>query len=108
MSWNFGFTSGSGSNGGGDNSGDSGGFLDGYSLSDAIDQGLQGWQIYNNQQLAQQALNSPRPATVTFLPNGQAAVATGGGAAFPSLTGANSSWLWIVGILLVFVLLMRR
>lgn len=107
MSWNFGFTSGSGSNGGGDST-DSGGFLDGYDLNDAIDQGLQAWKIYNNQQLAQQALNSPRPATVTFSPNGQAVVATGGGAAFPSLTGASSSWLWIIGIVLVFVLLVRR
>lgn len=107
MSWNFGFTSGAGSNGGGDSSGD-GGFLDGYTLSDAIDQGLQGWQQYNQYQLAQQALNSPRPATVQFLPNGQAAVATGGGALLPSLSGVSSSWVWIIAILLIVVLVLKR
>ena len=55
--------------------------------------------------LADQAITSPRPSTVTLLPNGQFA-ATGGGALPTIGTGSLSSVPGIVWIGLVMVLLL--
>lgn len=65
--------------------------------------------------LADQAITSPRPSTVTYLPNGQIA-ATGGGAPAPlfgsSSFGSLSSipglvWVGLIALLLVIFLVHR-
>lgn len=60
--------------------------------------------------LADQAITSPRPATITYAPNGQLLATAGGGAAavIPGAVGSIPSWIWILAILLVVVMLLRR
>lgn len=63
--------------------------------------------------LADQAITSPRPSTITYLPNGQIA-ASGGGAA-PPVFGAGSSlsqipgiiWIGLLALLIVIFLVHR-
>lgn len=60
--------------------------------------------------LADQAITSPRPATVTYLPNGQIA-ASGGGAAAPSFGSTVSSIptiVWIGLAVLVMIMVFRK
>lgn len=64
--------------------------------------------------LADQAITSPRPSTITYLPNGQLAV-SGGGAPSPALNlgglslGSIPAVVWIgVVILFAFMFLHRR
>lgn len=62
--------------------------------------------------LADQAITSPRPSTITYLPNGQLAV-SGGGAATPSTglalgLGAIPSWVWIVVALVVLISVLKK
>ncbi len=66
-------------------------------------------QLGANTYLAQQAINSPRPATVAFAPNGQTSVVTGGGALpnVNSVLGTSSIWLLVFGFVLVLLLLRR-
>jgi hypothetical protein len=58
--------------------------------------------------LADQAITSPRPATITYLPNGQLAVTGGGASPVAGAIGSVPSWIWIVLVLLVVVMLFKR
>jgi hypothetical protein len=58
--------------------------------------------------LADQAITSPRPATVTLQPNGQFAATGGGALPIAGAVGAIPSWIWIVVVLLVVVMLFKR
>jgi hypothetical protein len=61
-------------------------------------------QLVANTFLANQAITSPRPATVQLAPNGTV-IASGGGANSP-LTGATSSWGALLSNPLVLILLL--
>lgn len=58
--------------------------------------------------LADQAITSPRPSTVTLLPNGQVQATGGGAAPIAASFGAVPSWVWIIALLLVVVMLFKR
>jgi hypothetical protein len=58
--------------------------------------------------LADQAITSPRPATITLQPNGQFAATGGGALPIAGAVGAIPSWIWIVVVLLVVVMLFKR
>lgn len=64
--------------------------------------------------LTNQAITNPRPATVTYAPNGQTLVATGGGALPPS-AGLSTNWgalfsnpLVVIGFILALVLILKK
>jgi hypothetical protein len=66
-------------------------------------------QLGTNAFLANQALTSSRPSTVTYLPNGQIAV-SGGGAASPLASSLSSipSIVWIGIVLLIVVMVIHK
>lgn len=75
-------------------------------LSTAFKFAQLGTQTY----LAQDALNSTRPATLVYSANGTP-IATGGGASpivSPLSAGLSSGVLWLVAIAVVVLLLLRR
>lgn len=59
--------------------------------------------------IADQAVTSPRPSTVSYLPNGQV-VATGGGASVPVSSALSSTpgWVWIVLIVVLVIVLFQK
>lgn len=68
-------------------------------------------QLGTQTYLAQDALNSKRPQTITFGPNGQPLVGAGAlaasGGGVNSILGTSSLWLFLF-VALLFLLLLRR